>query len=137
MTIKKQFLLLIALLLSSFFESAQIKIKNFQLFVEIVESTEDRARGLMYRTELDANAGMLFIWPEADRKCMWMKNTSIPLSVAYLDERYVIREIYDLIPYSEKNVCSKSKKIKYALEVNKDWFKEKDIRILSKVSLLD
>lgn len=107
------------------------------LDLEIVESKEDRARGLMYRSSLATNSGMLFKWPETSQKCMWMKNTSLDLSLAYLDERLIIREIYNLVPFSEENVCSKSQNIRYALEVNKGWFDEREIKVFSKLSISD
>ena len=61
----------------------------------------------------------------------------VGFSLAYLDERLVIREIHNLVPFSEENVCSKSQNIRYALEVNKGWFDERDIKIFSKLSISD
>ena len=60
---------------------------------------------------------------------MWMKDTSIPLSLAYLDENFSIREIYNLEPFSLESQCSKSNKIKYALEMNQGWFKKNNVTI--------
>ena len=137
MTIRKLFLLLTALFHSHFIDAIEASLRGFVLDLEIVESKEDRARGLMYRSSLATNSGMLFIWPETSQKCMWMKNTSLDLSLAYLDERLVIREIHNLVPFSEENVCSKSQNIRYALEVNKGWFGERDIKIFSKLSISD
>jgi uncharacterized membrane protein (UPF0127 family) len=59
---------------------------------------------------------------------MWMKNTYVPLSVAYIDIRGKIIEIYDMVPFSKDSVCS-TKAAKYALEVNSGWFEEKNINI--------
>ena len=137
MTIRKLFLLLIALFHSHFIDAVEASLRGYVLDLEIVESKEDRARGLMYRSSLATNSGMLFKWPEASQKCIWMKNTSLDLSLAYLDERLIIREIYNLVPFSEENVCSKSQNIRYALEVNKGWFDEREIKVFSKLSISD
>ncbi len=107
------------------------------LDLEIVESKEDRARGLMYRSSLATNSGMLFKWPETSQKCMWMINSSFVLSIAYVDESLFISVFYNFVPFSEENVCSKSQNIRYALEVNKGWFDERDIKIFSKLSISD
>ena len=71
---------------------------------------------------------MLFVWPYEGQQCMWMKNTYVPLSVAYMDIRGKIIGIYDMVPFSKDSVCS-TKAAKYALEVNSGWFEEKDINI--------
>ncbi len=82
----------------------------------------------MYRRSIPNNYGMLFVWPYEGQQCMWMKNTYVPLSVAYMDIRGKIIEIYDMVPFSKDSVCS-TKAAKYALEVNSGWFEEKDINI--------
>jgi len=82
---------------------------------------------LMHRDNIEKDFGMLFIWDKEEIQCMWMKNTSIPLSIAFIKEGGVISDIYNLYPFSTLSVCS-SDKVKYALEVNRDWFKEKTIK---------
>ena len=96
--------------------------------VEIVSKYEDRKKGLMNRRSIPNDYGMLFIWPYERKQCMWMKNTYVPLSVAYIDIRGKIIEIYDMVPFSKDSVCS-TKAAKYALEVNSGWFEEKNINI--------
>ena len=64
---------------------------------------------------------------------MWMRNTKIPLSVAFIDENYLIREIKELKPLNLDSVCSRSESIKFALEVNQGWFVEKNIKIFNKI----
>ena len=80
----------------------------------------------MYRDNIDKDFGMLFIWDKKEIQCMWMKNTSIPLSIAFIKEEGVISDIYNLYPFSTLSVCS-TDKVKYALEVNRDWFKRNEI----------
>ena len=96
--------------------------------IEIVSKYEDRKKGLMNRRSIPNDYGMLFIWPYERKQCMWMKNTYVPLSVAYIDIKGKIIEIYDMVPFSKDSVCS-SKAAKYALEVNSGWFEEKNINI--------
>jgi uncharacterized membrane protein (UPF0127 family) len=92
-----------------------------KLSLSIANTNESRSKGLMFQSSLKKNHGMIFIWPSSKKQCMWMKNTSIPLSVAYLSADGRILEIYDMVPFSEESVCS-SKKVRMAVEVNKGWF---------------
>jgi uncharacterized membrane protein (UPF0127 family) len=80
----------------------------------------------MFRSSLQPNIGMLFIWQDYAIRCMWMKNTKVPLSVAFISKEREILEIYDMVPMSKESTCSKNKAA-FALEVNKGWFKEHNI----------
>ena len=71
---------------------------KINLDLEIAKTDSKRKRGLMFRDQLEKNQGMIFIWSDSDTRCMWMKNTSIPLSVAYLSKSGHILEIHDLKP---------------------------------------
>ncbi len=79
-------------------------------------------RGLMFRKTLEENKGMLFVFPEPKQAVFWMRNTQIPLSVAYLDAKGRILEIHDMFPYDETAVPSSSPLVAYALETNQGWF---------------
>ncbi len=127
--VQKSFKYLIFLLfVSNLDASRDIDITKYLTEIEIVSKYEDRKKGLMYRRSIPNNYGMLFVWPYEGQQCMWMKNTYVPLSVAYMDIRGKIIEIYDMVPFSKDSVCS-TKAAKYALEVNSGWFEEKDINI--------
>jgi uncharacterized membrane protein (UPF0127 family) len=93
---------------------------------EVVAEGEARARGLMHRKSLAQNAGMLFIFDDPGIHCMWMKNTLIPLSVAFVDDRGTIVNIEDMEPHSLESHCA-ARPVKYALEVNRGWFAAKGI----------
>ena len=80
----------------------------------------------MFRSSLQSNTGMLFIWEDYAIRCMWMKNTKIPLSIAFMSKEKEILEIYDMVPMSEASTCSNNK-VAFALEVNKGWFEEHNI----------
>ena len=108
------------------FIQASISGKTIQL--EVANTQALRSQGLMGVNELADNQGMIFIWPGAARRCMWMKNTYIPLNVAYIDTKGKILEIYEMLPLSEDSICSK-KRVKYALEVNLDWFKRNNVNV--------
>ena len=125
----KRFLnLLLILILSQSAVALEVHFKSVSksLDVEVANSDTKRRQGLMYRKDLAKDRGMLFLWPQSNTKCMWMKNTSLPLSVAYLSNDGVIQEIYNMIPFSEDSVCSVNS-TRIALEVNAGWFKENGI----------
>ena len=82
----------------------------------------------MFRKELPEDFGMIFVWDSKKIQCMWMRNTFVPLSVAYIDNLGEIIDIYDMVPLSKTPVCSK-KPVLYALEVNQGWFKKKGINV--------
>jgi hypothetical protein len=93
---------------------------------EVASTWSSRAEGLMHRRQLGAGRGMLFVFPDPARHCMWMRNTHIPLSVAFVDDAGEIINIAEMEPESEVNHCA-GKPAKYALEMNAGWFKQRGI----------
>jgi len=103
---------------------------------EIAQTQDERSRGLMFRKELADGDGMLFIFEKDEILSFWMKNTYIPLSIAYIASDGRIIEIKDMYPHDENPVAS-SRSVRYALEVPKDWFiragvKAGDIAVIGK-----
>jgi uncharacterized membrane protein (UPF0127 family) len=94
---------------------------------EIAVSDEQRAQGLMFREKMAPGEGMVFRFPESRHLCMWMKNTLLPLSVAFIDEKGRIINIEDMQPQTLNAHCAK-KPARYALEMNQGWFRQKNIR---------
>ena len=94
---------------------------------EVVSDPATRAQGLMHRKGLAHNAGMLFIFDEPAIHCMWMKNTLIPLSVAFIDDAGSIVNIADMEPHSEASHCA-AQPVRYALEMNRGWFAARGIK---------
>jgi uncharacterized membrane protein (UPF0127 family) len=94
---------------------------------ELAADMGTRAQGLMHRRSLAQNAGMLFVFDEVGFHCMWMKNTFVPLSVAFLDERGTILNIADMTPHSEDSHCA-ARPARFALEMNRGWFAERGIK---------
>lgn len=98
------------------------------LFVDILTTEEERALGLMFRTELPENHGALFVFAYPQRLSFWMKNTYIPLDLAFLDESGVIVEIHPLRPLDETPVTS-SLPVPFALEVNRGYFRKRGVGV--------
>ena len=90
----------------------------------------------MQRKSLPANRGMLFVFREAGVQCFWMKNTLIPLSIAFLDDGGRIVGIADMKPQSLDNHCS-SEPVRFALEMNAGWFRQRGIAAGTKVAGLE
>lgn len=103
---------------------------------EVADTPAARMRGLMHRQTLARNAGMVFVFDEDGIHCMWMKNTSIPLSVAFLDRGGEIINIADMQPHSERAHCA-ARPARYALEMNRGWFAERGIGPGAKVRGLE
>jgi uncharacterized membrane protein (UPF0127 family) len=93
---------------------------------EVASTVGTRSQGLMRRKSMAQGAGMLFLFDESAGHCMWMRNTLIPLSVAFIDERGQIVNIADMQPLDETTHCA-SRPVRYALEMNQGWFKKRGI----------
>ena len=94
---------------------------NVIITAEIASTKEQREQGLMFRKTLKDGEGMLFIFERDEVLSFWMKNTFIPLSIAYISSDFRILEIYDMEPESLAPVSS-SRSVRYALEVPQGWF---------------
>ncbi len=94
---------------------------------EVADRDASRAMGLMHRTALAPNGGMLFVFDDDAVHCMWMKNTPLPLSVAFIDARGAIVNIADMQPHTEVSHCA-ARPARYALEMAQGWFAERGIR---------
>lgn len=93
---------------------------------EVAYTQATRMQGLMNRPKMAEQQGMLFVFPDKARHCMWMRNTLLPLSVAFLDDAGRIINIEDMEPQTENNHCA-SRPARFALEMNQGWFKRKGI----------
>jgi len=93
---------------------------------EVAATPASRQTGMMLRTFMAPQRGMLFVFPEVAEHCMWMRNTLVPLSVAFLDEKGRIINVEDMKPRTEENHCA-LKPARYALEMNLGWFKSRGL----------
>jgi uncharacterized protein len=104
-----------------------LRIKKHEIRAEVAGTEQDRLRGLMFRDKLSENSGMIFLYPRAEASAMWMKNTRIALSVAFIDSGGRILNIAEMEPYSEEAHAS-SGLASYALEMNRGWFRKQGIK---------
>jgi uncharacterized protein len=109
------------------FHTAQIQIGPETLDVELAETRQQHAKGLRFRQTLPENAGMLFVFPAPQRVSFWMKDASIPLSIAFIQSDGKIVQIRPMQPYDETPVPSLSDTVAYALLVNQGWFERHGI----------
>ena len=133
----KQVLVFVFLLLSITAARAEtslvpLEISGNPLIAEVANTAEAREQGLMYRKHMRGNHGMLFVFPVPGLHAMWMKNTSVPLSTAFLDEQGVIINITDMIPFSEEQYHADAP-AKFVLEMPIGWFSKRGIKPGAKV----
>jgi uncharacterized membrane protein (UPF0127 family) len=103
---------------------------------EVAANQQNRMVGLMNRKAMAPQRGMLFVFPQQNTHCMWMRNTLIPLSVAFLDDEGVIINIENMQPQTEDNHCAKVP-ARYALEMNLGWFAQRGITPGAKLKGID
>lgn len=98
------------------------------LETEIARTSEEQAKGYMERKTIADGTGMIFIYNQDRQMNFWMKNTPHALSIAFIDSSGIIREIYDMVPFSLETVSS-SRSLRYALEVPEGWFTRTGITV--------
>ncbi len=110
-----------------------LRIGEHSIRAELANTPRTRRNGLMFRPKLASSSGMIFVFPDAQRVSMWMKNTLIPLSVAFIDADGRILNIEDMQPNSEQAHSSDGSTM-YALEMNQGWFAARGIHSGERVS---
>ncbi|AHH10856.1 DUF192 domain-containing protein [Borrelia coriaceae] len=110
----------------------EIIINNTKFFVKLAIDEPTRAKGYMGTKRINENNGMLFVFRSEKNLSFWMKDTPVPLEIAYINSVGIIKEIYSLVPFSEKVVNSRYK-VKYALEVLKGSFAKFKIKVGDRV----
>jgi uncharacterized membrane protein (UPF0127 family) len=101
--------------------------QNPRIRVELAESDPTRARGLMYRTSLEQDQGMLFVFPDERRRSFWMKNTCIPLDMLFIDKSGTIVGILENVPTLSQVSRGVPCPAAYVLEVNAGWTREQGV----------
>jgi uncharacterized membrane protein (UPF0127 family) len=99
----------------------------YNIKAELAQTPEQRAIGLMHRKTMGANDGMLFAFEQPAPQCFWMKNTLLPLSIAFLADDGTVVNVQDMQPQSLDSHCSKQP-VRYALEMNQGWFAKRGIK---------
>jgi uncharacterized membrane protein (UPF0127 family) len=110
----------------------QLKVDGKEITVEIANQVITRETGLMFRRDMPTDHGMLFVFPDTAPRYFWMKNTYIPLSIAFLDEKGVVLNVLEMPPLTESSFPSQGP-AKYAIEMNKDWFESNGVKAGDKV----
>lgn len=106
---------------------AELGAGMYRIEAEVAHTFETRQTGLMNRTTMPLHRGMVFVFPEARAHCMWMKNTLLPLSVAFVDAQGRVINIEDMQPQTTDNHCAAGP-ARFALEMNLGWFAERGIK---------
>ena len=110
-----------------------LKAGTYTIYTEVASTEKSREIGLMYRKTLPENNGMLFVFETLDaNNCFWMKNTDLPLSIAFLGDDGTIINIADMQPRSEEEHCP-NEPVRYALEMNQGWFAKKNINVGTRI----
>ncbi len=111
-------------------------VRGHKLALEVVSTPDAMRTGLMFRSELPEDSGMLFVYPEPQPLTFWMKNTRLPLSIAFLDAKGAILNIEDMAPFDDRTMHRSRGAARYALEVNKGWFARRGVVAGDRVQLL-
>lgn len=109
-------------------ELMPFRLADTTILVEIADTNRSRQIGLMHRQFMPEHRGMLFVFAEPQQLCFWMRNTLIPLSIAYLDDNAKVIDIFNMQPLDESSVCSTAP-AQFALEVNQGWFERHQVKV--------
>ncbi len=104
----------------------------YRIDAEVAADQQNRMVGLMHRKSMPQHQGMLFVFTQQNTHCMWMRNTLLPLSVAFLDEDGIVINVEDMQPQTEDSHCAR-RPARFALEMNLGWFRERGIKSGSKI----
>jgi len=104
-----------------------LAIRDIRINTEVADDPEEKEAGLMGRQELADGDGMLFVFSRPQRMGFWMKDTLVPLSIAFINAEGIIREIHDMKPLDTSVTASAFRDLVYALEVPRGWFAKNDI----------
>jgi uncharacterized membrane protein (UPF0127 family) len=104
-----------------------------QIDAQVASTPDQRATGLMHRQDMPQHEGMLFVFEQPSQQCFWMKNTLLPLSIAFVADDGTIVNIDEMAPQTLDSHCS-AKPVRYVLEMNKGWFAKKGIKAGTKLT---
>lgn len=114
-------------------QTVTLNIAGKSLQTELASTPNQRYMGLSFRKELLENEGMLFVYPEEQSLTFTMRNTLLPLSIAYISKDFIINEIHDM-PVGPGQLFPSNKPAKFALEVNQGWFERNQIGVGAKIT---
>lgn len=97
------------------------------IVAEIARTSAQQQAGMMFRTEMGTHEGMLFVFDEPGSRCFWMRNTLIPLAIAFIADDGTIVNIAEMAARSDQSHCSQ-KPVRFALEMNQGWFSKRGVK---------
>ncbi len=112
--------------------TVQLRADMHLIQAEVAITPQEQATGMMFRTRMGTNEGMLFVNDEPGLRCFWMRNTLLPLSIAFIADDGTIVNIADMAPKSEQSHCS-LRPVRFALEMNQGWFAKRGIKAGSRL----
>lgn len=98
----------------------------YRIEAEVAATQDNRMLGLMHRKTMAPQKGMLFVFEGPAKHCMWMRNTLLPLAVAFIDDQGRIVNVEEMLPQTDDNHCA-AKPVRYALEMNAGWFRTRGL----------
>jgi uncharacterized membrane protein (UPF0127 family) len=113
-----------------------LRAGGHEIRAEIAMTDETRLKGLMFREKMAKNAGMLFVFPDIAYHTMWMRNTPLPLAVAFMDESGKILSIHEMQPFTDTTYQAAGP-ARYALEMNGEWFARNQVKVGDTIKGLD
>jgi len=110
-----------------------LKVGMHNIRAQLAVTPMQRQIGLMHRREMPSHEGMLFVFDEPSPQCFWMRNTLIPLSIAFLAEDGTVINLDDMKPQSDESHCS-AKPVRFVLEMNQGWFAKRGVKPGTRIS---
>ena len=107
--------------------TVQLQAGMHNIIAELAQTPHQQQTGMMMRTEMATHEGMLFVFEDVSPRCFWMKNTLLPLSIAFIEDDGTVVNIAEMKPRSEATHCSE-KPVRFALEMNQGWFSKRGIK---------
>ena len=105
----------------------KLQLGMYQIDAQVAQTPEQRSIGLMYRADMPAHEGMLFVFEQVSRQCFWMRNTLLPLTAAFVAEDGTIVNLADMKPQTTDSHCS-TKPVRFVLEMHQGWFAKKGFK---------
>lgn len=105
-----------------------IKVGAQTVQMQVALHPAETQKGLMFRKEMGADEGMVFVFDRPQQMSFWMRNTPLPLDIGYFDPEGVLKEIYPLYPHDERPVPSLGRGLQFALEMNQGWYRRNGVK---------
>jgi uncharacterized protein len=112
-----------------------IKLGDQTVQLQIAALPDEQMHGLMFRRDLGADQGMIFVFPRGQRQAFYMRNTPTPLDIGYFDGDGVLKEIYPMYPFDETSITSRSDRIQFCVEMNQGWYQKAGVKPGAKLDM--